>query len=574
MREATIADDPVRDALGATVAELLDLVDGIVPASARRDLEEGRRRLEDERVNLVVLGEFKRGKSSLVNALVDAEVVPTGVLPLTAAVTVVRYGEKPRLVVDFEAGGRQEVPVADIGEFATESGNPDNRRQVRRLTVELPAALLSHGIQLVDTPGIGSVYLHNTETALDFLGQVDAALFTLAADQPLSGAEEALVRGAAERVPRILFALNKIDHLSEQERAEAVAFVSDRLRIVLSSEPELFPVSARSGDGLHALRERLEEFAVHEREAVLVRSVRSLAAAFAAQAAQAVRFEAHTVELPLHELEQKLTEFRDRASELARTREEASQLLDQAANRLIQERVNEPLLTLAVREGPGVVNALRTHAAEQGRVTPRVLAQRLDSWIERTIRERFERLAGEYEKRIADELGELHDRYAERVDRILAQLDDAAAEVFGAPAGRQTPVVGLRRPSRFTFKLHDVEREMLDQLASLAAASAPGVLGRRLVLHQAAERLLLLLDRHAGRLRSDLAARIEASVREYDGELAFVVRETIGSVESAVERASREQRSGRLHVSGRLDELHRAEGRIVELGDALARSAP
>src|SRR5579884_2338373 len=522
-----MSTEAVRERLGELVGELLELVDGIVPASARLDLEAGRRRLEEERVNLVVLGEFKRGKSTLVNALVGGEVVPTGVLPLTAAVIVLRSGVKSRLLVTFADDARQEVALARIAEFATEAGNPDNRRGVRLLTIELPAPLLAHGVQLVDTPGIGSVYLHNTETALGFLGQVDAALVTLAADQPLSDAEQELIRGAAERVPRIFFALNKIDHLEERERAETVAFVRERLRVLLGMEPELYPLSARRGDGLDALRRRLEQFAVAERSAVLARSVRSLAASFAAEAVQAVRFEARAVELPVNELEQKLSEFRERAGELGRTREEAAQLLHQAARRLVAERVNEPLLSLAGREGPGLVEALEAQVAEQGKIAARALAERLDAWTEQAVRDRFERLAREYESLIADELASLQERYAERVDRILRELDDATAEVFGTRAGRRAPQVGLRQPSRFTFKLHDVEREMLDQIASLAAASTPGALGRRLVQRQAEERLRLLLDRHAGRLRSDLSARIEASVREYERELASVVRDAV-----------------------------------------------
>jgi hypothetical protein len=209
----------------------------------------------------------------------------------------------------------------------------------------------------------------------------------------------------------------------------------------------------------------------------------------------------------------------------------------------------------------------------QNKIAPRTLAERLDTWTERAVRDRFEQLADEYERRISDELAALRERYGERVDRILHELDNAAADVFGTRAGRRAPEVGLRQPSRFTFKLHEVEREMLDQLASLAVASIPGALGRRLVQRQAEERLRLLLDRHAGRLRSDLAARIEASVREYERELAFVVREAIASVAAAVERASHQQRSGRLHISARLDELQRVERRLSELHAQLEDNA-
>jgi small GTP-binding protein len=565
---------PIEDRLGALVDELLELAAGIVPAIARLDLEEGRHRLREEHVNLVVLGEFKRGKSTLVNALVDSDVLPTGVVPLTAAVTVVRHGQRPRLVVVFTDGAHTEVALAQIAEFATEAGNPGNRRGVQLLRVELPAPVLAQGVQLVDTPGIGSVFVRNSETALGFLGRVDAALFTLAADQPLSAAEEQLIRNVSERVPRIFFALNKIDHLGAKEREQAVAFVREGLHAVVGATPDIYPLSARTREGLEPLRRRLALFADHERKDVLVRSVRSLAVAFAAEALQAVRFEAHAVVLPLNELEQKQAKFRERSVELRRAHEEAALLLHQSGAALASETVNEPLLLLAKREAPALVEQLRGFAADEGHPAPRALAARLDAWIDRTIRERFTLLGQDYEERIARCLSELHERYAGRVERVLRDLDDATAELFGARAGRRAPRVGLRGPSRFSFKLHDLEREPLDQLASLASASRPGAVGRRLVLRQAEKRLCLQLDRHAGRLRSDLADRIETSVREYERDLGFVVREAIDSIDAAVERASRKQQSGRLHVSERREDLARTELRLSQLEVLLAGGEP
>ena len=551
-------------AVERVVSELLQVVDGIVPTNVRRDLEASLERLREERANLVVLGEFKRGKSTLANALVGSEIVPTGVLPLTAMVTAIRHGPAPRVVVIFESGERLEIGEGQVADFATEAGNPGNVRGAKLLTIELPAPLLAAGIQLVDTPGIGSIFAHNTETALAFLGQVDAAIFVLAADQPLSKAEEELIRTAAARIPQIFFVLNKLDQLGKDERAASVAFVRDRLRECIACEPELFPLSARNGDGVGALRRRLESFGETERNDVLAASARSLAASFAVEAAQAVRFEAHAVELPVAELEGKLNAFRDRAQALERAREEAGDLLHQAMHRLVADTVNQPLLTLASREGAALGEALRAFAAAQGRVSPHVLARRLGEWTDEAIHDRFEQLASELEADVASTLAGLHARYARRVSDILGQLEAAAAEVFGARAGRRAPEVRLRQSSGFTFKLHDV-REPLDQLASLAAASAPSPLGRRLVLRQAEERLQLMLDRHAGRLRSDLAARIDTSVRTYERELASVVADAVTSIEAAVERAAAEQQRGRDRVVARLDELGRMEQRITEL---------
>ena len=247
------------------VSELLQVVDGIVPANVRRDLEASLERLREERANLVVLGEFKRGKSTLANALVGAEIVPTGVLPLTAMVTAIRHGPVPRVVVTFESGERREIGEGQVADFATEAGNPGNVRGAKLLTIELPAPLLAAGIQLVDTPGIGSIFAHNTETALAFLGQVDAAIFVLAADQPLSQTEGELIQTAAARIPQIFFVLNKLDQLGEDEGGRVLRScaidcesASPASRSCFRSALATATASARFGDGSSPLARRSE----------------------------------------------------------------------------------------------------------------------------------------------------------------------------------------------------------------------------------------------------------------------------------------------------------------------------
>jgi len=261
----------------AAVERLLAVTAGLPADGGRRDLLEARRRVCEDRFNLVMLGEFKRGKSTLINALLDRDLVPTGVVPLTSVVTVIGAGPTDRLVVRYADGHELERPVEELGEYVTEARNPGNRLSVELARVELDHELLRGGLELVDTPGIGSIHSQNTEVARNFLPRVDAAVCVLDAGQPLSEAERQLFVDAARRVPQLLTVINKIDHLDEADREVMVEFVRSVLRDLLGPNgAELYAVSARRGDGVPLLRTRLSALAADERDSLLLRSVAGL----------------------------------------------------------------------------------------------------------------------------------------------------------------------------------------------------------------------------------------------------------------------------------------------------------
>ena len=136
-------------------------------------------------LEVAVVGEFKRGKSSLVNALLGREVLPVGVLPLTAVPTVLERGA-PGCVVEFADGRRETHDLGQVGRFVTEAANPGNALGVARVLARLPAPLLDQGVRLVDTPGVGSVHAHNTLATGAYLPNLDAAVLVVAADPPIS----------------------------------------------------------------------------------------------------------------------------------------------------------------------------------------------------------------------------------------------------------------------------------------------------------------------------------------------------------------------------------------------------
>ncbi|HSC05036.1 MAG TPA: dynamin family protein [Solirubrobacteraceae bacterium] len=557
--------------LGA-LDELLSLAEGLLADTPRQHLAAARTRVAEDRFNLVVLGEFKRGKSTLINALLERDVLPTGVVPLTSVVTTIAAGDEDRLRVYFHDGRAEERPLRELAEYVTEARNPANRLGVELARVELGHDLLRAGLELVDTPGIGSIHSHNTEVARGFLPQVDAALCVLDAGQPLSQSERELFREAAERVPRLLVVINKIDHLDPADREVAVEFIRSALRNLLGpSEVELFAISARPREGLAPLLVRLRKLAATERHALLLRSVAQLARGTAAEIAQAARFESRAIELPLDQLSSRAEMFEQRIAELADASAEAEDLLQRGIDRALGQLVNEPLEGHARREEPRLRAELRARLAELApQASPRELSDELGGWIDTTVRAEFERLVPRFEAAIAEQLSELEERYAQRIERILDQVQQAAEDVFGVRASEVLPDTGLRAASRFSFKLKDVEHA-LDMLVGFGRTITPGRLGRRLVIRDAEQRLIEMTDRHAGRLRSELAGLVAESVRDYRRDLAAAVDEAIDAIRGAIERAAADRRRGEQHARGRLDQLARIEQRCTQLSTDLDR---
>lgn len=256
---------------------------------AVREIEEVVVKLAEDRFVLAVVGQFKRGKSSLMNAIIGQELLPTGVLPVTSAITILHYGPKPLMIVSRKGlSFPDRRSLGELADFVTERGNPGNSRMVSSVRVELPVDFLRYGIEFVDTPGIGSAIVSNTETTYDFLPQCDAVLFVTAADSPMTGAELECLRFLHPYVAKLFFILNKVDLLKPAEIEETRSYVAQTIQSVLgSSDIKIFEVSSRAGlnarlikdatlyeeSGLMRLEEELGTFLSKEKAAYFLQSI-------------------------------------------------------------------------------------------------------------------------------------------------------------------------------------------------------------------------------------------------------------------------------------------------------------
>jgi len=187
------------------VLERGDLVERVTAAGAR---------LKRPATIVCVVGEFKQGKSSLVNGLLGREVCPVDDDLATSSITLVRYGEKLGAVVRRRENGEsvgERVPIEELNQWVSEEGNPGNERQVERVEIAMPAAMLKQGLILADTPGMGGLGAGHAAATLAFLPFSDGLLLVSDASSELSAPEIDFLARAKELCPTVLFVQTKID---------------------------------------------------------------------------------------------------------------------------------------------------------------------------------------------------------------------------------------------------------------------------------------------------------------------------------------------------------------------------
>jgi GTP-binding protein EngB required for normal cell division len=226
--------------------------------SSLEDFLESCRAFDREKtLNIAILGRFKAGKSSFLNHLLGRPLLPVGVIPVTSAVTEIQYGPEERAQIRFLDGRTETAELRRISEFISESENPENQKQVSAVRVELPSMERYRGIRFVDTPGLESVFEHNTDASLEWLPNVGLALVAVGVDPPLSRHDIELIRNLSRYTPNISLLLTKVDVLDEGERAQVLDFVQKQLARYWNDAVPVYPYSVRPG--FERLRAELDE---------------------------------------------------------------------------------------------------------------------------------------------------------------------------------------------------------------------------------------------------------------------------------------------------------------------------
>ncbi len=578
MGRATYADlkGDLEEALGA-LGDLAEERDSRAVADGARSL---RKKLAEERFNAVVVGEFKRGKTTLVNALLGEEVLPAGVVPLTSVVTAVTWGEEPRAEVRYLDGRVERVAPGELARFVTERENPANRLRIDRAVLCWPAEDLRDGVFLVDTPGAGSVFRHNTDAARAFLPEADVAIFLLAADAPVSEAELAFLREVREHAPRMFFVLNKVDHLREAEREEALAFTRGVLSEVLGGTVPVYPVSARqalearraadgealAASGLAAFERDFRAFLLADRGRTVLQSVAGQGRKLVADELNSLEVEEGALSIPAEELARRAEAMERAFEEAARSRADIHALLEHEVRALVA-LVEEDLAALRRQAVPALLAEAEGFLAEHE--DPGRAAEELDRRVKESLRRSVDRWRGEEERRLAEAFQARTGRFVEGINRLVRRTVAVCAELLQVDLSTVAAPAGIAPVSRFTYAFFEVPT-ILESLLPDGRRFLPRELARRRLLAEARRRVPLLVDRHCGRLRSDLVRRLQqarlALQVELDGRLAT----TVEGLRRGIRRAAEERARTAARVRADRERTQRLRERLRAIDGRLA----
>ena len=269
-------------------------------------------KLDQEQFHLVILGEFNHGKTTFVNALLGADVLPTGITPTTAAINHVVWAEGPCARVQLTNGNMVKISPEALADWVTVSG--EQVEGVAYVELGYPFDLLRENITLVDTPGVNDLNEQRADVTYGYIPRADAVLFLLDAGQALKDSEREflashVLEGSRDR---LMFILGKIDLLSEKERDAVISYVRDGLEKLVPN-PTVFPISAREWlvgnreqSGMPALIHHLERFLDTDRAQILLDNAIADAQRTSSYLKQNLQLKLHSYDLDFEELQSRV----------------------------------------------------------------------------------------------------------------------------------------------------------------------------------------------------------------------------------------------------------------------------
>lgn len=532
---STETHHPIQVSLCQRLDQLQQVADHFADKDFYCELNELRVKVTDQKLNLVVVGHFKRGKSSLVNAILGKELAPVAITPLTTVVTTFEHHpDKSFACVLFKKGESLETDQSAAASFISEEENPANDKKVDSVRIFDHTLPLLQMVTLIDTPGIGSAYTYNTESTREFIPRIDAALFVLSADLPVTQADVEFLKELKPVVPHILYVLNKKDLVDEGDLRKMIDHNSRVLRRhnLMGSDEHILAVSAKLWQdgrtvesGITGVLAKIRQLMGEEKEALLQEVFKQRYFWLHSRLLPQLRLKLESLMLPLDELsihQKRLKEvmllLNDQKLEFEHTIRGETRLLQEFIQRSIQQDADELKAAFQSQTEDTIGHLMRE----------KTISVYQSDW-NRRILDRFEHRRQELETEVRRKFQNLLAQYAQRSKSFLNELIAHLASLMGMDFDL---IAGKFDLDVYTsFYLSQEGDASADLRLSVFEQLLPARQRQRRVLKRLCQHFNALVVRHSASVIYDLQYRIQESFRQFSYSLDNRLRDLLGNME-------------------------------------------
>lgn len=559
------------------ITGLIGIAHSLGNAEAEASLADQLSRIRNIEFHIMILGLFKRGKSTLINYFLGANVLPTGVVPITSVATSIRFGETPHARVLFRDASALTIRTDEIDAFASERGNPGNEKNVDRIDIHYPSPFLKNGVVLVDTPGTGSTIAENTKEAYRHLPRADAAIFLLSSDTPVSETELNYLLEVREHYAKVYILQNKIDYLSPSELEEVVAFTENILAQLPGDRMKVYPVSTRLAlegkmngcpekikvSGMACFEAALERFLLEEKAVYLLdsnkRKIRSMLDTLSENAG----FQLDLLQSPIDMVEAKVRQFQEKLLEVAGLKKECMAVLGVDLDAVMADFLKE-MERFKKESSENIKQELADYAERNKHLKHAELKEGLQNELRAGVVKAFKRWNGLQEEKVRQDFKRVAEKFTGQLNRVQAYINDITREIFGFRLLEDLETLDLKDNDLFYFRFGTSGNPslLLPDMKSLK-----GLLSkekkREYLLENFFYRVDVEMQKNADGLRWSYVQKIKDSRLSFERIYQEKVDEIVSSIQKMIARALEKRNAEKGMVEERLKRLQAIQERLM-----------